>query len=612
MLSTIWGNAFAKSLRAKSRMRGSEWAEKHRYVAPGTSPEPGPWRNSRVPYLIEPMDMATSAGVETLVMMCSSQVAKSEFLLNVMGYYADQEPAPQLMLVPTVEAAESFSKERIDPTFKYTEVLRDKMEVGEDGRGSSRKSSDTIRMKHYPGGYVAMVGSNSPAGLASRPIRVLLVDEVDRCQYTKEGDSLKLAIQRTTNFHNKKICLVSTPTTVKESKIYEWFLKSDQRYYQVPCPHCGATQRLVWKQVKWLKNKDGASIPETAYYECQHCAGHIRDVHKFDMLAAGYWEATNPNSKIVGYHLNSLYSPWVKLESLVREWVDIHATKDKKGLMEFINLKLGEPWEEKDDDFNWEHLHRRRQYYNADIPMGGLLLTAGLDTQDEWVAAEVVAWGKDKESWGVEYRIFMGDTSQATVWKEVDEYLQRQWTHESGLQMPIMCACIDSRGHRTTEVYTFTKAREARRVFSIRGMPGDIPFVGKPNKNNKIGAHVFNIGVGPGKANIMARVRIEDEGPGYCHWPRAGETGYDAEYFKGLLAEKMIFKYVNGKTVSEWKKIYERNEPLDCRNYATAAMEILNPNFELLEKQILEGGGKAPPPKQRQSSGKRVLSRGIS
>ncbi|EJA5115393.1 phage terminase large subunit family protein, partial [Salmonella enterica] len=211
MGETVWSTAFFRALRPKSRLTVSEWADKYRHVAPGTSPEPGPWRTSRVPYLREPMDVIGDADTETVVMQCSSQIGKSEMQLNVMGYFTDQEPSPQLMIYPTVEAAEAFSKERIDPTFKYSPGLKNKLREGKEGRGAAKKSSTTIRMKHYAGGYVALVGANSPAGLASRPVRILLADEIDRYGVTQEGDPLKLGIQRTTNFHNRKKVFVSTP-----------------------------------------------------------------------------------------------------------------------------------------------------------------------------------------------------------------------------------------------------------------------------------------------------------------------------------------------------------------------------------------------------------------
>lgn len=586
MSSTIWGDKFTRKARPRSRLSGSEWADEYRYVAPGTSPEPGRWKTERVPYLREPMDCATDKTTEITVMMCSSQVGKSEYLLNVMGYYSDQEPSPQLMLQPTVENAEAFSKERIDPTFRYSEGLKDKIEEGKEGRGSSRKSSSTIRMKHYPGGYIAMVGANSPAGLASRPIRVLLGDEVDRYGYTKEGDPLKLAIQRTTNFHNRKICLVSTPTIHEHSKIEEWFLKSDQRHYHVPCPFCGSLQILKWSQVKWKRDDRGNHKPRTAHYECEHCEKKIRDTHKFDMLKAGTWIADKPEVKgIAGFHINSLYSPWVKFSKLVEEWVEVNKSRDKKGLMEFINLKLGEPWVENESDIDYEYLHKnRREYYNADLHDNTLLLTAGIDFQPDRAELEVVGWGIGRESYGVEYKVFMGSPSSQLLWDQIDEYLKRTWEFKDGRSMSIAAACLDSGdGNYTEHIYRFTKPRENRRIFSIKGRGGaGVPFVSKPTRSNRLGTALFTIGVDSGKADVMARVRIEDEGPGYCHWPRDAEKGYTLEYFKGLLSEKLEFKYVNGQTKVSWKKVVERNEPLDCRNYATAAMEIVNPNFEWL------------------------------
>lgn len=616
MRNTVWGDKFTQKLRPKSRLSGSIWADLYRYVAPGTSPEPGPWRTSRVPYLKEPMDCSTDGETEVTVMMCSSQIGKSEYVLNIMGYYADQEPAPQLMLQPTVEAAEAFSKERIDPTFRYSSGLKNKLEEGQDGRGSSRKSSTTIRMKHYPGGYLALVGANSPAGLASRPIRILLADEVDRYGFTKEGDPLKLAIQRTTNFHNRKICLVSTPTISGHSKIEEWWLKSDQRYFHVPCPHCGELQVLKWGQVKWKKDNDGRHLPETAYYECASCKSAIKDSDKFDMLTAGTWVKSKPEVKgIAGFHVNSLYSPWVKFSSLVKEWVDIQKSKDKKGLMEFINLKLGEPWEEDDDDFGWDYLHKnRREYYNCEIPEGVLLLTAGIDVQHSWIECEIVGWGLGKESWGIEHKKFMGDPKDKKVWDDLDHYLLKQWSREDGSRIELSGACFDSSdGNMMNEVYAFTKPREARRFFSIKGKGGfETPFINKPTKANIYGAWMFSIGVDTGKRNIFARLRIEDEGAGYCHFPREGDKGYDEEFFKGLLSEKVQFKYVNGQTKTEWKKVYDRNEPLDCRNYATASMEILNPNFEYLAAQKANGGvtvAVKAEPKQRK---RRIISKGVS
>ena len=414
--------AFLSAFKPRSKLTGSEWADLYRYVAPGTSPEPGEWRTSRVPYLREPMDAATDRRTETVVLMWSSQLGKSELLLNILGFYVDQEPAPQLMLQPTLEAAESFSKERIDPTFRYSPGLANKLEEGKDGRGSSRKSSTTIRMKHYPGGYLALVGSNSPAGLASRPIRVLLCDEIDRYESTKEGDPLKLARQRTTNFHNRKIVLVSTPTIKGASPIHAEYLKSDQRLYYIPCPHCGHEHEWRWEYVKWDKDESGNALPFTARIECPKCGGRVREAYKPnpDLLSAGKWKPTNPDSRIRGYHINSLCSPWVNLYELVEEFLLATKNRDKTGLMEFINLKLGEPWDERDGDEDiWEHLHRRREYYVDDnLPDGVVILTAGVDVQRDRLECTVYGWGVGKECWGIEHRVIRGAPDSLDTWQQ--------------------------------------------------------------------------------------------------------------------------------------------------------------------------------------------------
>lgn len=613
---SVWIESFKRSCRPRSRLTGSQWADQYRTIPAGTSPEPGEWRTSRTPYLREPMDVATDKRTETIVLMFSSQIGKSEMLLNLIGYYADQEPAPQLMLQPTVEMAEAFSKERIDPMFRFSAGLQDKLEEGKDGRGSSRKSSTTIRMKHFPGGYLALVGANSPAGLASRPIRVLLCDEVDRYGVTKEGDPLKLAIQRTQNFSNRKIVLVSTPTLKGASKINEWFERSDQRRFFVPCPHCEEEILLKWSQVQWQRDDDGNGLPETAKMFCQECGAEIRGAGKPnpDMLRRGRWKATNPESKIKGYHANALYSPWVNLSDLVEEFLTANKNKDKHGLMEFVNLKLGEVWEEVgiEDDL-WEHLHKRREYYPYDeiLPDGVLLLTAGVDVQHDRLECTIFGWGIGRECWGIQHRIIYGKPDEPETWSQLDTILQRPYTMANGVNVTVTCACVDSGdGAFTNNVYQYTKARERLHVYSIKGRGGlGVPFVGVPTKANVYKATFFSLGVDSGKSLVMGRLAIEDEGAGFVHYPMQAERGFNESYFKQLTAETLEKKFEKGVVKMAWKKIRERNEALDCAVYATAAMEIVNPDFEKLHEFYANGGKviQATPQKRRG-----VMSKGIT
>lgn len=587
----VWLKTWSSESRPISKLTGSQWADRFRFVPSGTSPEAGPWRTNRTPYLQEPMDTATDQKTENVVLKFSSQTGKSECLLNILGYFADQEPAPQLMLQPTVEMAEAFSKERIEPMFQHSPGLRGKLEEGKEGRGSSRKSSTTIRMKHFPGGYLALVGANSPAGLASRPIRVLLCDEVDRYGVTKEGDPLKLAIQRTQNFGNRKIIIVSTPTIKGTSKIDEWYEKSDQRQFFVKCPHCHEAHVLKWENVVWDKDEEGNALPLTARMYCPECGCLTRGAYKLDpkLLATGHWKAGNPKSKIKGYHVNALYSPWVNLHDLVEEFVDVNKNRDKHGLMEFINLKLGEVWEEVNPDAdNWAKLYERREAYPPGdvLPEGVLLLTAGVDVQHDRLECSIYGWGIGRECWGIEHRIIYGRPDDPQTWQQLDGVLQRGYSLTNGVKISISCMCVDSGdGSFTTDVYRYTKARERQRVFSVKGRGGvGVPFINPPTKSNAMKATLFSLGVDSGKSLVMNRLSVTEPGPNYAHFAEQETRGFSETFFKQLTAEvfEVTFDQEKGTKKMAWKKIRERNEALDCAVYATAALELLNPNFEYL------------------------------
>ena len=599
LLNNLFLKAFQKTLKPRPKLTGSEWSDQYRFVAPGTSPEPGKWRTSRVPYMKEPLDMATSHSVEKVVIMAASQVAKSELLMNVMGYYIDQEPSSIMMIQPTVENAEAFSKERIDPTIQASPVLKEKMSVTvSDEKGRSRKSSSTIRMKHFTGGYLAMVGSNSPSGLASRPIRVLLCDEIDRYGLTQEGDPLKLAVQRTQNFTNRKIVFVSTPTTEQREggpTIYEEFMKSDQRGYFVTCPHCGKQFEMEWGNVHWSNDEQGDLVEDSIRMECPHCNQKVRGNGKPDpyLLESGVWIPKNPEARTIGYHLTSLCSPWVELRDLVEEWVDANHKKDKKGLQEFINLKLGEPWHEDEADLNlWEKLSERREFYpNTGLPKEILMLTCGVDVQHDRLEATVFGWAKDYECYGIKHVIIPGDPKLSEVWSALDVALLEKFELEDNRELNISCTFIDSGdGTLTDRVYQYTKPRERSRVFSIKGSATlGRAIVDRPTNNNRYKAHLFVLGVDAGKRLVMQRLAIQDIGPGFVHFPRGRDNGFTEEYFKQLTAEVFFRKYEKSKITEGWKKIRERNEALDCCVYATAAIEFMKPLYERLVFNTGEG-----------------------
>lgn len=573
--------------------------------------------------MVEIMETISDPTIHDIILMCSSQIGKSELLLNALCYFVAQEPSPILFLQPTIEAAESFSKERIEPTFQVCPALVGKFEQGKNGRGSSRKSSETIRLKKFPGGFLAMVGANSPAGLASRPIRVLLCDEVDRYGMTKEGDPLKLAEQRTLNFFNGKRLFVSTPTIRGASKIEDKFLFSDQSFYFVPCPHCGQFQELKWENVKWDKTEDFKPILETSKLICGFCNKPIRGAGKIsrELLAKGEWRAKNatPKEGCRGFSLNALYSPWVDLSKLVEEFCNCVETRN--GLQEFVNLKLGLPFDAANYADDWKETQERCELYGEFLPSQILVITAGVDVQKDRLELTVYGWGEGFECWGIMYSTILGNPKEKNVWESLDNFLASNWRLNDGRELPISCTCIDSGdGATTQDVYNFTAPRAGRGIYAIKGRGGNgVPLVNRPTKSNRQGAWLFALGVNAGKGLLFSRLKIKRQGPGYVHFPADPRLGFDEYFFKGLFSEKMEFVRVGGVKVPTWVKIRERNEPLDCSVYATAAVEILQPNFELLKEHKessynLSSFSMKPPKKINAFSGvgqRRVFSSGV-
>ncbi len=581
----------------------SQWADRERRLSSESSAEPGRWKTNRAPYQREIMDAMNDPATETIVVMSSAQVGKTEILLNIIGYYIDQDPAPILLLQPTLEMAEAFSKDRLAPMLRDTPALKGKVK---DPR--SRDSGNTLLHKQFPGGHITMAGGNSPASLASRPIRILLADEVDRYPVSagSEGDPLSLAERRTSNFWNRKKVYVSTPGVRGMSRIEAAYENSTQEQWCLPCPSCGKLQPLMWGQLHF----------EDLTLECAHCgARHSEVAWKHQ---EGQWVARQESS-VRGFHLNALASPWKRWNTIISEFREAKRL-GPEGLKTWVNTVLGETWEEEGDVVEEETLRTRQENYGAEVPDRVLVLTAGIDTQDDRLEVEVVGWGLGKESWSIEYRAFYGDPGQDAVWEQLDEFLLQYWSFASEGKIGISCACIDSGGHFTDQVYRFCKAREHRRVFAIKGKggPGNPAIVGKPTRNNRHRTALFTLGVDTLKELFWSRLNVDEPGPGYCHFPRGYEKGHDRAYYIGITSEKKMLRYRKGRPYIEWVKRRSgiRNEPLDCRIYATGALEIFNPDLEKLAKS----GEKrkklrqnSPMTAQRMGVGKRrrVISKGI-
>lgn len=514
------------------------------------------------------MDACSDPNIKQVVIMSGAQLGKSEVLLNIIGYHIEHDPSPILLMQPTVDMAQSFSKDRITSgLLATTPSLRGKVK---DPR--ARDSGNTTLHKTFPGGALSLVGANSPASLASRPIRIVLCDEVDRYPVSagEEGDPVALATKRSMTFWNRKIVLVSTPTDKGASRIESAYHETDMRQYHIPCPHCDHMQTLRWAQVQWHE-KDAA----TAAYYCEECGAAWTDVQRHKAISNGKWVASAPFNGIAGFHISSLYSPWVSIPDAVDEF--LKSRRDPMRLKTWINTFLGETWEEQGESIDEMDLMDRRENWGEQLPDDVLLLTAGVDVQDDRLEVEIVGWGRGEESWSIAYEAMYGDPSSAELWNRLDVMLQQKFDHPTKGEMVIRSICVDSGGHYTQQVYNYARLRAGRRVFAIKGIGGSgKPIVGRPSKNNIGKINLFPVGTDTAKEVVYARLKISDEGEGYCHFP----SNRGEEYFRMLTAEKKVTRYYKGRPRTEWAKIRTRNEALDCRVYATAALSILNLNLE--------------------------------
>lgn len=569
----------------------SEWSDAERRLSPEASAEPGRWDTSRAEYQRGMMDVITDPTIHTGVIMSSSQIGKTEVLNNMVGYHIDRDPAPMLLVQPTLELAQAWSKDRLAPMLRDTPALQGHVE---DAR--SRDSGNTLLHKTFPGGHITMAGANSAASLASRPVRFVLCDEVDRYPASAgtEGDPVKLARKRSTTFWNRMLLLTSTPTVKGTSRIEMAFEESDQRRFFVPCPDCGHEHVLQWKNVHWDDGK-----PKSAMYVCPECGSLWDDVTRWRAVHKGHWcpsmydEETdtfvkNPNpvrNGIAGFHIWEAYSPWVKLADMVADFLS--AKKSPDTLKTFVNTSLGETWEEEGSTIDKTGLLSRREDYST-VPIDAIVLTCGVDTQPDRLEYEVVAHGLDGETWGVEEGVIYGDPDVLTTkpgfvspWIELERrVLKKIYKRDDGVELWVKGTCIDSGGHNTQAVYKFCKRKEKTGgVFAIKGRAGDGPgLTGRPSRSNAVHVNLFPVFVDKVKDLLFARLEKEIDEPGYCHFPIA----YPEEYFTQLTSEKAVKRFKQGVPYNVYvkKSAGARNEALDRRVYAMAALDIINLDLE--------------------------------
>lgn len=596
----LWAYVSAKGLKPLPKTSVSVWADNYRMLSSGVSAEPGRWRTSRAPYQKEIMDAFTQPGIEKVVVKSASQIGKSDIMNNVIGRFAHLDPATIMMIQPTIDMAQDYSKSRISPMIRDTKVL-DSLFFDV----KSRDSNNTILSKIFPGGRLIMCGANSPSGLASRPVRVLLADEVDRFPDSAgtEGDPVDLAAKRMSTFWNRIMGLFSTPTNEGMSRIDTEYHTGTQEEWQHKCPNCGEYHLLRYQDMTCdydaLKNKEGKKtvIIKSIKWRCPDCGFEFTEA---EMRAAEQkYIAKNPKALANGtrsFFVNGFTSPWVPWKTIMKEWFEAKGDPAREKVV--VNTRFGETYSQP-GAFDDERIFlNRREKYGAELPDGVLMLTAAVDTQDNRLEYEICGWGEGEESWGIRKGVILGVPDRAQTWLELDDILDRVYSFSDGSGLKVLRTFIDSGGHYTGAVYEYCQKRFARQRFAIKGQGGPgLPLNYKIGRAQGSNIPLVILGVDDGKQKVMDRLSITGVGQRYFHFPLdedesvgLSNRGYDDLYFKGIISErkKKIKQY--GQIREIWEPINQkvRNEPLDLRVYNLACMLSCNPKWERL-KNVVKG-----------------------
>lgn len=573
----------------------SQWADKNRRLTSESSAEVGKWRTSRTPYMFDILDSFTDPLIEHIVVVAASQVGKSETINNMVGYCIDQDPGPILLIQPTIDDVKRYSEMRIAPMIRETRCLKRKV-----ADPKSRDAANTKRQKSFPGGVLVMTGSNVAHDLSSMPIRYVFGDERDRWATSagSEGDPWELAVARTRTFYNKKMVEVSTPTVKGASAIENSYNLGTMERWKTQCPHCGEYVEITFDNIRFeyeaaeKGDKKIFHITEL-FYVCPECGG-ISDEHTMKSQPAK-WVATVPEArkhhKTRSFWLTAWVSPWATWESIVLQF--LQAGTDSSKLQVVYNTQFGELWEERGDMASEDDVMSRREVYEAEVPDGVLLLTCGVDTQDDRLEYEVVGHRRFGETWGIKKGVILGRPDTEEVWERLDEVLSHKYKFKSGVSLQISLTFIDEGGHFTQEVRQHCLARQYDHVFAIKGANRpDIPYTAPPKKqkivvNGKVIGQVwvYEIGVNAGKQKIVDNLRVQSPGANYCHFPLRDD--YGKQFFKQLMSEHLAY-VPKLKHPWQWQKIpgHERNEAFDIRNYNLAACEILSPDWDAIEQKL--------------------------
>jgi phage terminase large subunit GpA-like protein len=560
-----------------------QWAELRRYLGRDVTAKPGKYSADFAPYQRAPQESFTDPNVQVTVLYWGKRLGKTEMINNLHGSVIEQDPRNMLHCMPTLDSSKKHRKQFFNPMVRNTPALRPLIR---DSR--SRDADNTLLSVKFPGGTFSMIGANSPSGFRQVQAPVVSVDEIDAMEATAEGDPVYLSLGRAENYPDSVQVVSSTATFLETSRIHAWYEKSDKQMWHVKAPCCGNFHVMAWGNVKWPKDK-----PEEAFYECPDCGKHWDDTLRLQAIRAGQWRATAPFKGIRGYWLNGLNSVFAakkgfksKLHQFAGEFLDAYEAGEAARLY-WKNTFLCEAEEIKADSVEKQPLLDRREEYGPDsLPDQILIIVAAVDVQGDRLEYEIIGQGEAEETWGIEYGRLPGNPERPEVWQSLAGVLSRKFHRRDGIELNLACCTIDHR-HKGGHVRKFIRTCGLPRVWAVYGAASKQSLLVVPHFSRHYGMQLYSVNGDLAKDTIFARLKIPDHGPRFMHFPTG--NGYEVEnrYFDGLTAEEARVKYSHGFPVRYyWKDPSRRNEPLDLRVYALAAIDILKPRMDAIKANL--------------------------
>jgi phage terminase large subunit GpA-like protein len=617
-------NRAAEQLIPPANIPPSVWAEgdparglKPNVQIPVGNAVPGPINFDNAPYQREMLDWIKEPGVYAIDLMLGAQLGKTTVLQCATGFYIAHEPRSMMMSQPSEGDLQTYLETKLTPMIEANPAIAKRL-----AKPRGREGVNNSRIKSFIGGFLMFSWAGSPKTARGRSAPKIFMDEVDGYEKTKEGNFMELMSQRAASFGDEGLVIrTSTPTIKGKSNIETGFLAGDQRRYYVPCPHCGEPQYLRWERVMWSgrKSTDIKSWqedlhedhkPNDAEYLCEveGCGMGWSDGERIAAIRTakekgGGWKASKPYTGHISAHAPEMLSTFRDLKDIVRSYLSKIRLDD---MQSFVNVSLGETYEESGEEADASELMKRREKYAAQVPMGGVWIGAGIDMQPDRLEVQRIAFGVGEEAWVIDHKVLWGDPLLPDVWRDLEDLLEEELTHESGVKMRIGGACLDTGGNGSypQTAYDWLRGKTGRRIFGIKGIPmgWGKPIVEKPQRKqsgkNARKIDLFLVSSDEGKLVVMRRLNLKPHEnpdvrvPGYIHFPLTEQgdeyqTGVDEEYFKQLTSEKLITHYVKGFAQRKWTKPDKaRNEVLDTFVYAYAALKIMQPNLKSLAEKM--------------------------